>query len=78
MHPTNMFLIAALDAAGLKGFIPHPDNDPDKGRLSLINPQGQRIQYGYRFNGGNAMWFHTGGTRDIPNDLLPMPFRGPQ
>lgn len=71
MHSATMFLIAALDAAGLKGFTPDTDNDPDHGRLSLIDAQGRKIQYGNKMSG----WHCTGYTDGIDSSLLPMPFK---
>ena len=73
MHSATMYLTAALDLVGIKGFYPAPDNDPDHGVLSMVDIKGQAIRYSHKMRG----WHCTAYPSDTDFDLLPMPFQSP-
>lgn len=76
LHSATIFFQAALDLAGLTGFSPATDNDPAKGQISFKNAQDDYIEYSYKFNGGDSMFFLTSCPDSIDPDLLPEPFKG--
>lgn len=75
-HSATIFFQAALDLAGLTGFSPADDNDPDHGILSFKGPNKAYIEFSRKFNGGDPMFFLTRCSKGIDPDLLPYPFKG--